>query len=87
MACSVLCHAGLNPAHAPSERAWSAPVFDGHLRAGMNFDGIGAEHIDDHFEVAWIADFENRRARLHHRFALLCHFENEARKAELARPS
>ena len=62
----------------PASVPGSAPVFDGDLRAGVNFDGIGAEHVDDHFQVARIADFKNWRARLHDCFALLRHLENEA---------
>ena len=38
---------GLDPAHASGQRAWAAPVLDGDLRAGMDFDRIGAEHVDD----------------------------------------
>ncbi len=62
-------------------------MLDGDLGARMDFDRIGAEHVDHDLEVARVADFENRRARLHDGFALLRHLEHQTRHRRGNRPA
>ena len=46
-------------------------MLDRNVRTGTNFNRIDTEHVSHDFEVARIADFQQRRARLDHRLALL----------------
>ena len=68
----------LHPADPPGQLAWAAPMLDRDLARRVDFDGIGAQYVDDHFEIARIANLQHRRAGLHDGLAFLRDFEDDA---------
>jgi hypothetical protein len=62
--------------HAPGERGGAHAAIEHHVRAGLDQDGVGREHVHDHLEIARIAQLDQRGSSLHHGLALLHHAQH-----------
>jgi hypothetical protein len=67
----------LNPANSSGKLSLSAPMLDHHLSAGANFDCVGAQNVNDYFEIARIPNLQQWRAGLDDGFAFLSNFQHD----------
>src|SRR6516165_4698403 len=61
----------LDPAYAAFQRLVATPALDSHGRTRLDSHGIGRKHVDHHFEIARVAEYEQLSTDRHRSFALL----------------